>query len=231
MAYQHRLRIPEASYEALQTLLALSHEQTQALAEALKQARPTFWTADFAKSVASTLEDVIDPSDVYDLVFLLGGLYVARTSGDHSIADFVEHVCEAMEESGEATLVPKGGDWSSFKERLIRLLDTDQSLAVTAKAADVMTQQAHSYCSARVITDLRPVFKTDPGEVPEAALVIHTLKITFHEGDKVNQFFVALDSKDVRDLRDLLDRAEQKERALAAVMSAAGLIDLAPEGN
>jgi hypothetical protein len=133
MARANRLRIPESSYEALQVLLTLSPEQVRALDEAIAETRPTLWTIDFANAAAAAVGGSIAPSSVSQIIYLLSGLYVARATGALDIEEFVEQVCAAMEDSGEALLLPPNSDWSGFKERLARLLDHEQSFGVTAK--------------------------------------------------------------------------------------------------
>jgi hypothetical protein len=46
-------------------------------------------------------------------------------------------------------------------------------------------------------------------------VVLHTLKLVYHEGPKRHEeFFVALDGDDLRTLRKLIDRAEAKAETL-----------------
>ena len=52
--------------------------------------------------------------------------------------------------------------------------------------------------------------------LPNAAVVVHTLKLMYHSGDEHDEFFIALDINDVRELRELLNRAEKKDQVLQA---------------
>ena len=70
-------------------------------------------------------------------------------------------------------------DRPSAAKNLKRLL-TIRQLSMIAKARSLHIDHANVFCSARVITDLRPVFDADVGEEPTDFVVVHTLKLGFH---------------------------------------------------
>jgi hypothetical protein len=47
-------------------------------------------------------------------------------------------------------------------------LDLNKSLAVVAKAMDIMTDHQHLFCSSNILSDIRPIF-TDTLKTPSAA--------------------------------------------------------------
>ena len=79
------------------------------------------------------------------------------------------------------------------------------------------------------MTDMRPVFGSD--EKPAGAVVVHTLKLTYHEGPKrsLREFFVAMNRDDLDELREVLDRALRKQSELSHVLAQCGLPDLDKE--
>src|SRR5690606_37680681 len=102
---------------------------------------------------------------------------------------------------------------ASLHQFLTRALDLRDSVGVTSKAWVVIREYERTYCSGRVLTDLRPVFGLDSDQ-PAAFVVAHNLRISFHRGDELEEFFVALRSKDLQDLKQVLERASQKDRQL-----------------
>jgi len=116
-------------------------------------------------------------------------------------------------------LTPPKGDWELFRAKMTRLLQYE-SVGITVKAIGVVTEQAHTYCGydSRLVSDIRPIFYGDTAGQVKAAVIVHTLKIAYHTSDDVEEFFVALDSRDIRNLRKLLDRAEEKEQSLRAIL-------------
>ena len=107
-----------------------------------------------------------------------------------------------------------------LSDRIKSLLSFDKTMAVTAKAFDVMTEHARTFCRARILSDIRPVF-TNLDEFASAAVIIHNLQIGFHEGGtgEHKEFYVALDTNDIQNLKEVIERAEKKTVALEAILN------------
>jgi hypothetical protein len=86
------------------------------------------------------------------------------------------------------------------------------------------------FCSARILSDLRPVFQ-EPPTAASASVIIHNLQIGFHDsgtGDH-KEFYVALDAGDLDILKKIIVRAEQKTASLKAILAKANVPYLEPE--
>ncbi len=84
--------------------------------------------------------------------------------------------------------------------------------------------------ASKILSDLRYVFKSDPEEEPYGAVIVHLLKLTYHEDTEHKEFFVAMDDGDLRHLKEVIERAEKKARTLRRKLDAAATIFLgAPE--
>jgi hypothetical protein len=149
------------------------------------------------------------------------------------LPEFVEDVSNILQAENQDRLKPDGGDWEPFKGRLSRLLRFEQLLGITAKAYAVMSEHSHVYrnIGTRVLTDIRPVFPNDLEEPLSAAVIVHTLKIAYLEGNTRKEFFVAMDNKDIHELRELLDRADKKAAKLRSILQATQLAYLDPEAD
>jgi len=224
------LNLPEPSQEALRILLALSPEDAQLFERTLREAKPALWPEQLAEAVASTWEGTLEGESVARLVHAIVGFYISRASMEMGIVDYVAQIRESMEALGDKSLLPADGDWSDFEARLGRLLDIEQPVEITAKAADVLLEHDHPFYSARIMTDLRPIYSGDPSERPAAAVITHTLKIVYQ--DRTRQapahFYVVLDSGDIQHLKELLTRAEEKGRALTTIVEQTGMTLLGP---
>ncbi len=125
-----------------------------------------------------------------------------------------------------SSIVSESEDFSDerkekLRERIAQLLNLDSSLGVTAKAIDVMTEHERIFCSARIISDIRPVFAGKEDEA-SAAVIIHNLQIGFHYCGKHKEFYVALDTADIQKFKDCIVRAEKKEQALKSILTKSG---------
>ncbi len=69
------------------------------------------------------------------------------------------------------------------------------------------------------MTDIRPIFGPDPENEPESAVIVHTLKISYHEGRQIKEFFLALDPEQVDELIGVLERASLKSESLKRMLA------------
>lgn len=93
---------------------------------------------------------------------------------------------------------------------------------VAIKAKELQLESERTFCDARILTDIRPVFRDKVGDKPEAMIVVHTLKIVAHEATGHKEFYVALDAEDIQSLKKTLERAEDKARSLKNIIDASG---------
>lgn len=175
----------------------------------------------FDENTASRVQTI--PYDIAKAIInTLFTLYLGQNAADVSFATYVEDIANAL-----STARPDAAEWndvtlSHFKQRLTSLLNLD-SLKLIAKAHDVMLEQRHAFHEARILTDIRPVFSENVEASPQAAVIVHTLKIEYMKDGDYKEFFVALDAKDIPKLIDVLKRAERKGESLKAVLASANV--------
>lgn len=132
----------------------------------------------------------------------------------------------------DSSLELQASERSVLRDRLTALLEVDQ-LALLSRAAQLIAEDAHTFCAALTISDLRPVFAIDV-EPPEPAgmAVTHSLKIYYHnDGPERETFTVRLDERALRDLGAVLGRALEKGHALRNMASKSGLPIIDVEQN
>ena len=83
------------------------------------------------------------------------------------------------------------------------------------KAASALTAHESPFESARVFTDVRPIFgEQDPvseNARPRAAVLVHMLQLRLAGEEARREIYVALDNRDLQTLIDALNRANGKE--------------------
>lgn len=175
----------------------------------LKNEPPTLEAYSLGEKIAPKLS-AIAPEDVKDIIQNLVPLYILRARTDLSVSDFAEDVLQAMDETGVDELQISGQEREEFKDRMVQLLSVE-SIDIGIKANDLLVEHEHTVHSTRVLTDLRPIFSQNPEDGPKAAVIVHMLKISYHnESDEVEEFYVGLDTGDINRLIDTLRRAESK---------------------
>src|SRR5262249_11812011 len=132
---------------------------------------------------------------------------------------FLTELRETLAETQFPGLTFNDDQWGEQKTFLTKILECEESIGITAKALSVMLDHARVFGNARILTDFRPVFRSNPNKPPAAAVIVHTLKIEYREDHEMKEFFVALDSLDIARLEELIKRAKLKEVALNKSLS------------
>jgi hypothetical protein len=123
---------------------------------------------------------------------------------------------------------------SALRERLIMLLSIEKTVGIIAKAGELLYTYPIVYQSARILTDVRPVFSSEKEPTPIASVISHTLVVDTSEGDtegRAKRIFIALDSEDLTDLKRVIERASQKEAALRRILPEQALAPVAADHN
>jgi hypothetical protein len=206
------LTLPEPIYEPLLHIASLEEDAANELLEALKAAAPAIYRKDVVPRVTEKIRSIpVEKSE--DIIEALFSLSVGRFSADDvvTVSDFVEDVVDALPDiDNEKREV--------FKQRLTQLLDAD-CLRIGGKAYDLLSEHEHNLIGARILTDLRPIFGESPESPPIGAIVVHTLKINYFEGNQRRVFYVALDTSDVKKLIETLERGRSKASSLKEILA------------
>ena len=219
-----KLRIPDRQAPHLAEFLRLSPTDLAVLVQTLREEAPRLALTNLTEAIATRLS--VDRERIDAIVGMLAGLEVVKEGDDLPVKEFVAELRAAMEASGREDL--QTSDWSAFEQAMESALSEDSALALSTKALGVMQDHARIFCSGRVLTDLRPIFRSSVEQDPLAFVTVHTLKIAYHEAGEHREFYVALDLGDVQKLASLLERAIKKEESLKAITTEKGLKVLEP---
>lgn len=210
-----QITIPMEYQLGFSELLELEEDQARELVSALKEIRATRNRGGLRRSVASRVDNIERPEldEIMDVLISLSGL---RNSLETSALEFVSIVSEAMDESDlEGLDFPDEKSRESFESLLAEVLEIE-NFEISAKAISLVYEQDHIvHGGFRVLTDLRPIFRSDPRDTSTlAAMITQTLKFQYHEGDDVKELFAALNARQVDELIDSLERAKAKAESL-----------------
>jgi hypothetical protein len=153
----------------------------------------------------------------------LASLYRLRSRQPNvSVQDLAKDVAIAARDIPNFVI----GEGVDLSKRLAELLAMESLNTTALKAKELQLESERTFCEARVITDIRPVFG-ESFDDPPTMMIVHNLKIGFHEpGHK--DIYVALDAADISALQKTLQRAEEKAKKLHSILESTGLrsIDL-----
>lgn len=237
-----KLNIPERYRSSLSSIRFLSDRQVQEIRTVLDQVAPPSsqntsaaqelpsdpGAAMIAVRKASPRTDIANFTKILEVLI---AMYEIKSQRDVSVETFVDDICDAMEGLDSPELHLQHSERPEFAGKLLTLLNAEV-FALVAKAHDLATEDERTFCHARILTDLRPIFGSVVEDGPKAMIVMHTLKLAFHQqgsNDDHGEFYVALDSDDLQTLRKLIDRAEAKAKSLSAVSKNMRLFGTPPE--
>lgn len=235
------LWLPPHLLPSLQSFLELSDERIQGFSDALAKAGSKFNTNDLAAE-ASKRTNVPRPI-AEGVVQLVVALYTAREDPNVPLNTFLDEQVAPAVKSAFMDEEKRGMDsvhtadevearWAKLKMFLLVALTLDDTVGIAAKAGPVLTEHERIFSDARILTDVRLIFHPDLSEKPNAAVIVHMLRLTTRNvtGRQQQAQYFALDSNDIRFIKQLMDRAIKKEETLKSVMNSSGVNIIEPKG-
>jgi hypothetical protein len=214
-----QLTIPEEYAAGMAQLLALPDDAVRELTLAL--AGTPFLdirNADAVTSAISASVPSVPANDLRPVMATLLALSSVSASSDVSTEEFVDDIVRALKRSRRSDLSLDDSSVSRTRNRLKTLLSLG-ALTTPAKAAAIQHEHEHTLCTLRIFTDARPVYGDDPAAAPSAVAITHMLKLTYHEGAKTEDIYIAFDKQDLLNLKSQIARAESKASSLRTVFT------------
>lgn len=214
-----QLSIPREYRRGFAALLKLKEDQVQELASVLEEGQTLRSRGELQLEMATKVES-IERNDLEEVMDTLISLFPLRDNMSASTPVFVDIIADAMSESQDENLAFSDEvSRESFEAKLIRFLKIDY-LEVAAKAISLGYEQDHIlHGNARVLTDIRPIFTSEPEEPSmRGAMVTYTLKIEYHAGSRIEETFVNMSTPQIDQLIESLERARSKAKNLKAML-------------
>jgi hypothetical protein len=220
--------IPEKHQEALKTFVALDDKSAQKFVDALAAASPALSINTLAKKL--TAAGGQSEALTKQLVLMLGGMSLARSTSGLAVDKFVDSIRRAAFE--EKILPPEAeSEWPKVAKHMASALRT-RAVEISSKAISVLLDNERSICTVRILSDLRTIFSDDGKLEASACLVLHNLRLSVHEsGDykETAETYVTLERSDLVKLKATIDRALLKHDKLVAMAGKLELPVLASE--
>jgi hypothetical protein len=197
--------IPLPYREALMALARLPGETADRLVDALAALEAYSPVSRIQEVTTSVLGEGASPAERQL------GLPLLALRGQYRQTS-LEDIAKRVSESTEFELDSE--ERADLRSRAAAILATPV-YATTAVATDLQTQNAHNYQSARIVTDLRPVFQDNVDDRPSGAVIVETLQLqTWTRDGESEAIFVAMDETDLEQLQATVERALHKTETL-----------------
>jgi hypothetical protein len=211
------ITIPEPAREPLRLLTTLSASDREKFVEALRTAMPRTSLVAFVRGLQPHLK--LDEEQLRAIVANLTGMYDVMNKRGYSPEQFAATIVDSMREDNLG--VATSGVPEDFQEFLAQALANGRTLGIVGSSVNLILADEKIYESARLTTNLRPVFTSANPSAPEAMLAIHSLTIELHESQE--KIVIALDDQDLIDLGEELVRAQQEAASIREFIESAGL--------
>jgi hypothetical protein len=205
--------VPKALRPSLDKLRTIPDSTLQKLMSALE-------STPFA--VPSVQE--LSANDTSELKEAVLELYRVREYFDTEVPEFAAEIAASLQ---EAVSFPVA-EVAAFKDRLTKILLVTP-LGIASKSESLKVEYERRFCTARILTDVRPVYVGSPSSRPSAMMITHTLRITFHDDTgELREVYITMGDNDLVTLRELVDRAEEKTKSLQSVFATTNIPIVTP---
>jgi hypothetical protein len=195
------LSVPAPYRKALRELATLPDESAERLISGLQNIAP-FQTVEELRAV---VRDALEQADGELADWLIPALLSlsGQLRGEPGI-----QLAAVLSESADLDLPSDAR--TQLRSRMETILATD-ALKSTAIAVELLTQHHRNYQTARVLTDIRPVFSSDVHDRPNGTVIVETLQLqTWDREGNSETLYIAMDKADLLELRSVIDRALEK---------------------
>jgi hypothetical protein len=217
------MKIPARYKPGILVLASLTEHQFIEVSDALKKVPPS--PQDQRQLAAWVTPEVksLGEKELSSLLETLSSLYRLRSKHDVSPEKLSHDVYAATRSDTDLRIEDERVP--AFKERLAKFMAVDSLNVVFAKAKELQLETERTLCEARILTDLRPVFAGNVADSPTAMIILHTLKVGYHDTNfaEHKEMFIALDEDDIEKLKETLVRAQLKAKTLKSRLDAAGI--------
>lgn len=111
-------------------------------------------------------------------------------------------------------------EWEKIESLFIELLSIDNVWTVS-KALELGYDYTNLLQSARIITDIRPIFNINADDI-NGSVITYTLRLNFDSQGRNETLSIALDEKDVVTIRESCERALKKAKTAKSFMCSEG---------
>jgi hypothetical protein len=198
--------IPPEFVPVLDSISKMADEDVEKIANALASLKPHL-------KLDNLINQATESGIQSDTLTALFRMTTTRVNAEVSVEQFAEDVTRAM------LALPQRSakfDAAKFQKRVSMLLAVD-ALTVSARAYDIEREYPNIFDSARVMTDIRPVFTVTGSELL-GGMIVHNLKILYYSATGYQELYVSMDNVDLMVLKKVIERAELKNSVLEATL-------------
>ncbi|MEH2069185.1 MAG: hypothetical protein V7K47_13660 [Nostoc sp.] len=225
----NNLKIPQQYQLGITLLIKIDENLFHKLLNAIIEIHPFISIDSLVLEIYPKLEE-ISVNDLREIIRAISSIFALSNQENIKSSEVVAGLSNAVLIDNTFSAL-SDEELKRFEQRLTQLLAIDGSISIYSKAVNLLQEYDHLLLNSRIITDVRPVFKSETQEGIAGALIVHTLKIEYQDASGLREFYVALDSNDVRNLQEQLSESIVKTEVINSVLNKADVLYLDPNYN
>jgi len=218
-----KITIPKEDRNPLINLFMVDPKKRNHFLEAIKDPASVPHTDDFIRQLQKvTKANYQEADEMISALFTIYGLFDISHETVDSIVSIFMNAFKEFDDKKIKQASPEQFDL--FQEFIKKMLSLHDSLGVRAKAYRLTPEHQRLFIRSEIYSDIRSVFRPDNPDIkPSAAIIVHSLKITFREAGKKQEIYIGLDSEDLQELNKTVGRAITKHDTLKKMITDCGI--------
>lgn len=204
--------IPPEVFARLLPIGAPSASEVNSLAATLDRAiQPGLFVEDLVADLVEGAETLSGYAPAFrsELAAAVMGLHYLYSAASWDREDFLKELLSVLYQRE----VDSTFDIERFLENVNILLNI-QSLRTSVKSYTLSAEVEQAFLSARIVTDIRPVFGEELLQPLLGCVVLHSIKTIIKSNNEQRSLFISADTSDLISLREEIDRAIRKAEVL-----------------
>ena len=206
------MRIPQSELKVLKKFIKIPSEQQDLILQKFSEISPTVTLKSIETLIMKELN--YEQKDSQKFIKFLLNFYINYFFFKGSIEEFNEEVIIPSFILDKSKIKIEEKDFNKIKSITEKILSLDKTIGIISKISYLSDENPNHYLKSHLITDLRYIFYSEPTEIPDYALIKHTLKLNYFSNKKLQEIFITLDNEDLKELKQNIERAIEKEKTL-----------------
>ncbi|TAE60434.1 MAG: hypothetical protein EAZ87_05905 [Nostocales cyanobacterium] len=215
------LRIPQQYQSGINLIINIDQILFDKLLNVITEAHPFVNIDSILLEISPKIEE-IDINALEDILRAIRSIYSLRIQENLSNDEIIAGLSNSLSREDIFSFE----ELALFEQRINKILEIDGSISISSKAIGLLQEYDSIFLSSRIVTDIRPVFKTETKAGVAGALVVHTLRIAYQDASDTKEFYVALDSNDVKKLQEQLSQSLAEADVVKSILDKADILYL-----
>lgn len=220
------MQIPKRYIQGFAQLASLTDEQFEALLSNVSSSSKILNESELSSAISKLIPSIklVHIKQIIDAV--ISALALLEDSSIPS-ETFLKSLELGFRESSD--FEEMDGKIPMLVQRLKQIVSQGGILRTISKTTEIVGDNERNFGTARILTDLRPVFRDTISEGPEGFAILHTVKLAYYEDFRPHEFYIVMNSNEIQQLKSTLERALEKASCLKSLLSRSSLNCFEPD--